>query len=64
MADRLAGGNLEATLRAHRATGLPFEAISQRLFAEFKVEISGQTVRNWCAELGVPSPTPQPQDAA
>ena len=47
MADRLAGGALEAILRGLRADGESYDTIAKRLYADHGVDVTGQTVQNW-----------------
>lgn len=51
MADRLAGGNLDAELVSLRAEGLSYESIAARLFAAHGIEVSPPTVRSWLLAL-------------
>lgn len=53
MADRMAGGTLESKLRAMRAGGESWEAITRRLYEAHGIEVTGQTLRMWGAELGL-----------
>lgn len=55
MADSLAGGDLEGVLRRWRGEGMGYEEISRRLYADYRVELSAQTVRRWAKELGADS---------
>lgn len=50
MADRLAGGRLIEIIATSRADGLSFDDISRRLFAEFGIEVTRQTLANWCPD--------------
>lgn len=47
MANRLAGGNLDAILRRACENGETLDAISQRLYAEHGIEVTKQTIANW-----------------
>lgn len=51
MADRMAGGRLEAILGGLRASGESFDTIAKRLYAEHGIDVSSQTVANWWAVL-------------
>jgi hypothetical protein len=51
MADRLAGGNLDAVLAELRSEGLSYEAIAGRLFASYGIEASAPTVGAWLRAL-------------
>jgi len=48
MADRLAGGKLALIIAAYKAEGLSLDAIARRLYADFGIEVTRQTVANWC----------------
>lgn len=47
MADRLAGGKLALIIAAYKAEGLSLDAIARRLYADFGIEVTRQTVANW-----------------
>lgn len=47
MADRLARGKLLEDIARHREAGLSFDAIASRLFADYHIEVTGNTVANW-----------------
>jgi len=51
MADRLAGGDLDSTLRQMKANGDSFNTIAKRLYADYGVDVTGQTVANWLKAL-------------
>lgn len=53
MADRLAAGELAAILRQERGEGKGYEAICRKLFADHGIEVTGQTIANWCDALGI-----------
>lgn len=55
MANRLTDGRLASILRERRERNQSFETISRELYAEFGVEVTGQTVANWYARLAEPS---------
>lgn len=52
MCDRLAGGQLADTIATLRSQGLSWEAVNARLFADFGIEVTHQTIRIWGRELG------------
>lgn len=58
MADRLADGQLEATLRGYIAEGKSQDAICRQLFADFGIEVTRQTIANWVKTLGIEKPEP------
>lgn len=66
MADKMAGGRLAEIIANGRAEGLSFDDIARRLYADFGIEVTRQTVANWCPDL-VPAapaaPTEEPSDA-
>lgn len=51
MADRLAGGELAETIGKLRSEGVGHELISRRLYADFGIEATRQTVASWCDTL-------------
>ena len=51
--DRLIGGTLEQRLRDQREAGLSFADIRLDLYAEHDVNVSTDTLRRWCNELGI-----------
>ena len=51
MADRLAGGQLEAILRGHMRAGLSLAATGKRLYADHGIEVSVTTLSKWVADL-------------
>lgn len=53
MADRMADGTLAARLTALRSNGDSWETIARILYDEFGIEVAGQTLRTWGAELGL-----------
>lgn len=50
MANTLTEGRMVEILEGYRAEGHGFDAISRRLFAEYGIEVTRQTVAKWCAE--------------
>lgn len=60
MADHLCGGRLAEILQDKADAGVPWEVVSRHLYAEFAVDVTGQTLRRWIAQMGIaPKPTPQ-----
>jgi hypothetical protein len=53
--DRLLGGALESLVRDERARGQSFEAIAQEIAVEHNIRVTGQTVRMWARDLGLPT---------
>lgn len=53
MADALTGGKLADILRQERAAGKSLRRISVDLQTGYGVDVTGQTVANWCDELGI-----------
>lgn len=53
MADRLAGGHLRQVMADLRATGRSFAFVARELYANHGVEVTGETVRSWCNDLGI-----------
>lgn len=51
MADRLAGGELEQVLADMRAQGFSYDEISRRLYANYGIEVTRQTVANWLTSM-------------
>ncbi len=58
MADRLTGGQLEASLSRYRAARTPWKVIARLLQAEFGVEASPETLAAWSEQLGIGEPEP------
>lgn len=56
MADRMAGGNLAALILADKAAHFSAEEIARRLYADFGIEVTGQTLRRWLRELDDQAP--------
>lgn len=52
--DQLLDGKLEQRLAVARAQKLSFDDIAHDLRAE-GVHVTGETVRRWCKELGIPT---------
>jgi hypothetical protein len=53
MADRLAGGDLAAILGQERSERKSLSRIARDLFAEYGIDVTPQTVGNWCDALGI-----------
>ncbi|MEA2702902.1 MAG: hypothetical protein QOD63_847 [Actinomycetota bacterium] len=47
MADRLTGGRLAALIVQYREAGSSWDDISRRLYSEFDVEVSAETLQAW-----------------
>jgi hypothetical protein len=61
MADRLAGGQLEATMRQLRESERrSFDFIARQLHADYGVEASVTTIGAWCRQLGIEAPQEEP----
>lgn len=57
LVDRILGGGLVQFLDDARAAGESHETIARRLSAEHAIDVTGETVRRWCARpasSGVP----------
>ena len=52
MADRMAGGKLAEIIAELRTEGRSYEDVTRRLFADFGIEVTRQTVARWGALLG------------
>lgn len=52
LADRVLGGQLAQRLRDQRSAGASFDAIARQLSSD-GIEVSGETVRTWCADLEI-----------
>jgi hypothetical protein len=53
MADHLAGGRLGDVLRQKADAGVPWEVVSRHLYADFGIDVTGQTLRRWAKTLGI-----------
>ena len=53
MADHLAEGRLLDVLREKAAAGVPWEVVSRQLYADFRIDVTGQTLRRWADQLGI-----------
>lgn len=51
MADRIAGGALEAIVGGLRASGESFDTIAKKLYADYGIDVTSQTVANWWAVI-------------
>jgi hypothetical protein len=56
--DRIMGGNFEDTLRRWRSEGYSYDLMRAKLYALTQIEISRETLRRWCGELGMPTGVP------
>lgn len=56
MADELAGGNLAAILREKRAERKSLTRIARELHALHRIDVTPQTVGNWCDLLDIQKP--------
>lgn len=52
LVDKIFGGEFAEWLRTARSEGKSFEAIARTLAEEHEVNVTGETVRRWCSELG------------
>lgn len=55
LVDRILAGGLAEYLTDARAAGHSFERISKMLYEDHAIDVTGETVRKWSVELGVPS---------
>lgn len=53
LVERLVGGDLVATLTAWRADGLSLDDMAVRMAADHDIDVTRETLRRWCHELGV-----------
>jgi hypothetical protein len=51
MADRLAGGNLDAVLADYKRRGLSARQVCNRLYAEHGIEVTHPTAGKWLASV-------------
>lgn len=56
MADDLADGNLADILRVMRAERKSLTRIARELHASHRIDVTPQTVGNWCDLLGISKP--------
>jgi hypothetical protein len=56
MADDLADGNLAGILREMRAERKSLSRIARELHALHRIDVTPQTVGNWCDALGIEKP--------
>lgn len=63
LADRILKGRLTERLRQERAEDRSFEQIARGLAAD-GIDVSGETVRKWCIELGLHTVEPELGGAA
>lgn len=50
MADQVCDGNLAQIISDLRADGLSYGQVAKRLYANHGIDVSGQTVANWCKQ--------------
>lgn len=48
LVDRIVPGGLDAFLEAARDEGQSYRTIASRLLAEHDIEITSETIRQWC----------------
>jgi len=53
MADQLAGGHLVRAMTDAYAESGSWEDVSRRLYRDHGIQVSGQTLRRWAADLGI-----------
>lgn len=53
MADHLAGGRLAEILQEKANAGVPWEVVSRHLYADFAVDVTGQTLRRWVHQMSI-----------
>lgn len=63
LVDRILGGCLEQELSERRAGGDSYAAIARWLFATHDLEVTGETVRQWCRGYGIEKPEPEAASA-
>lgn len=56
MADRLAEGRLAEIITAGRANGLSYDEIGRRLYADYGIEATRQTLANWADDIADTAP--------
>lgn len=57
-ADRLAGGELATVLEKLSAEGHSYAGIASRLYADYGIEVSHQTVGTWLRQVAAEQPGP------
>lgn len=53
LVERLVGGDLAGVLQKWRDDELTLDEMAARMGAEHDIEVSRETIRRWCHELGV-----------
>ena len=53
LVDRIVGGTLRGELARRRAAGESYAVIARWLAVEHQVDLTGETVRQWCRTLGI-----------
>jgi hypothetical protein len=53
LVDRVLGGGLCDFLQSHRDSGDSFATIARVLYTEHDIDVTAETVRVWCIDLGV-----------
>lgn len=56
MADRMASGRLVEIILTDQRAGYSAEEVARRLYADYGIELSGQTIRQWLAKGLDPDP--------
>ncbi len=51
VANRQAGGRLAQKLQTYRRKGYSFNEISRRLYADHRIEVTGQTLSTWVRQI-------------
>ncbi len=54
MADRLVDGHLAELLGQLYAESRSWEEVARRLLVDHRITVTGQTLRRWAADLGIP----------
>ena len=53
LADITVDGRLVEILTAQRAAGVAYDVIARTLFTDHGIDVTGQTLRRWCADLEI-----------
>jgi hypothetical protein len=53
MADRLTNGRLVEIVAGERQRGQSYDAIVRRLYADYGIEVTRQTLSDWASGLGI-----------
>lgn len=62
--DRLMGGRLERRLRSLADEGHTYVRMAERLRSDNDIDVSHETVRRWCLDLGIENPRSRNKEAA